>query len=129
LRTLDWKALLLAMLAAAFGLWVLQPNAANSVDGRVAELAGRMQALTPRAVADGSVLRSVTAEGRTLVLRFDQGTGSSASLSDPAVREAQAADICAQGDARALIAAGGQFRIESRTAAGEALPALIVNRC
>jgi hypothetical protein len=125
----DWKSLLLAGLAAAFGLWVLQPGAADSIDNRVADLAGRMQALTPRPVADGSILRSVRADGRTLVLDFEQGRAENVSLNDPARGQAQAADICTQSDARALIAAGGRFRIESRTATGEALPAVVVDRC
>jgi hypothetical protein len=128
----DWKSLLLAIPVAMIGLWVLQPGASGGVEGRVADLAARMRAVTPQPMGDGSILRSVRAEGRTVVFEIDgagAGGGGGGVVGEGPTERTQAEELCAQPDARALIAAGAQFRIERRIATGGTLPALVVDRC
>jgi hypothetical protein len=124
-RGLDWKGLLIAIVAAAIGLWFVQPGASFTVEGRVAALAARMQGIMPQPMADGSTLRSVTAAGRTIVLHIDGRAPLEPEASDAAI----ATELCTGADLRDLIGQGGQVRIEAQTAKGEQIPAITVDRC
>jgi hypothetical protein len=125
----DWKALLVAIAAAGGGIWFLQPGAAGTLDGQVAALAERMRGLTPRQMADGSTLRSVTAAGGTMVLTIDGRAPWQADRSDEEATTELAIELCAVRDVRDLIERGGQVRIDRRTLQGEQLQILPVDRC
>jgi hypothetical protein len=125
----DWKGLLVAIVAAAIGIWIVQPGASPTLSGQVAALAERMHGITPQPMADGSTLRSVTASGTSIVLTIDGRTPWQPALSDEEATAGLAAELCAGAELRDLIARGAQVWIEGRTPQGEQLPVLTVDHC
>jgi hypothetical protein len=125
----DWKGLLVAIVAAAIGIWIVQPGATPTLSGQVAALAGRMHGITPKQMADGSTLRSVTASDAAIVLTIDGRTPWQPALSDEEATAQLAAELCAGVELRDLIGRGAQVRVEGRTPQGEQLPVLTVDRC
>lgn len=129
MRGFDWKSMAAALVTCAVGFWLLQPGASSRVEDRLAAIAARMQGATQQTMGDGSTLRSVMARGRTLTLGIDGSSDAAAASTAAETNAARAAELCGQADIRELIAAGAQVVIESRTAAGEPLPTLRVDRC
>lgn len=124
-------AILLAMgLAACSGGGSRADEAAQATpETQASTAAGMIMAGVPRALGGGVEITGAKADGGTLVIALGGMTDWRPSYTDAVMATNMKRAICFQPGIDPLLAAGGRIRLESRTATGQNLPSLTINRC
>lgn len=95
-----------------------------TLEGKVAQLAEAMGAVTPRALEGGLSLDAVAADGSSIVLKMSGFPDWRPQVSDEEAGKLMGASICKGAQLQALVKEGASLRIEGTTPGGEKLPPL-----
>ena len=117
-----------ALMAAAWGAFG-RLAAPVGIDDKVRTIAAGMAAITPKTMDHGVVLRSVHADGATLVIQFDGMPDWHPTYTNAEMARMLGATLCAHAGVPAIIGEGGRLRLETTTPAGWPLPSMTVDHC
>ena len=99
------------------------------LETKLATVADAMGAILPKRLDGGMLLTGVTAQGRTLVVRFSEVPDWRGELTDVEAGKLMSRMICRQGGIGDAVRQGGTIRFAFTATTGETLPSLDVDRC
>ena len=118
-----------ALLLAACGSGPKRGEPLPSPEELARTAAQQVLAGVPRSMGGGVQVTGAKADGRTLVVALAGMADWRPGYTEAAMATTMSRGVCFLPGVDALTAGGGRVRLESRTAAGQNLPALTIARC